>query len=74
MQYNLEELLALENNTILCFKGKELEINTRDGKYISGVVTGFELAANPPHLVCSITINGIKTISFQRIKKLSILS
>lgn len=73
MEYTLDALLSLNNNEILSFKGKNLEITTCDEKVICGVVTGFGLATNSPHLVCSIEVNGCG-IYIQKIKKLVVLS
>ena len=72
MVYDLTEFLSLDNDIVLNFKGRYTDILTVNGEIISGTATGFGLATNPPHLVCSIEINGYRHIPFQTISKIEI--
>jgi hypothetical protein len=72
MNYTRDELLSLDDDTILSLKNRNVIIQTCDEKSVFGLITGFKRAANSPNLVCSLIINENMIISFEKIKKITI--
>lgn len=55
--FELDTLLSLNESGLYNLKGARVSILKIDGTKIDGIITGFGLATNNPHLICSFKID-----------------
>ena len=70
---NSNQLLLMSNVEIeKCLRGKHVILTTQKNETLKGIVTGFELATNYPHLIVTIVINNCRKIYINQILEIAI--
>ena len=71
--FDFNSLLSLSEIALNKLKGTHVLINKTDETIINGTITGFGLATNAPHLICSFQINNCIYVNFQSIKSMKFI-
>lgn len=72
MEYILNELLSLTDDEIKRWKDHKVKIRLSDGSTIIDYITGFNVAANTPNLICGFILKS-QNISFHKITHITII-